>query len=72
MATSVHDTAVVHGGATLGGGVEIGPFAVIGPEEVRVPVAAYTGFEGWADPGEWREFTEDLARSLGVEARLET
>ncbi|MCH7617775.1 MAG: hypothetical protein J4N36_03160 [Chloroflexi bacterium] len=46
--------------------------AVIGPEEVRVTVASYTGFEGWAEPGEWREFTEDLARSLGVEARLET
>ena len=45
--------------------------AVIGPEEVRVPVASYTGFEGWADPVEWREFTEDLARTLGVEARLE-
>jgi len=45
--------------------------AVIGPEEVRVPVASYSGFEGWADPAEWREFTEDLARSLGVEARLE-
>jgi len=45
--------------------------AVIGPEEVRVPVASYTGFEGWAEPGEWREFTEDLARSLGVDARLD-
>ena len=45
--------------------------AVIGPEEMRVPVASYTGFEGWADPAEWREFTEDLARSLGVEARLQ-
>ena len=45
--------------------------AVIGPEEERLPVASYTGFEGWADPAEWREFTEELARSLGVEARLE-
>jgi hypothetical protein len=45
--------------------------AVIGAEEVRVPLATYTGFEGWADPAEWREFTEDLARSLGVEARLD-
>ena len=45
--------------------------AVIGAEEVRVPLASYTGFEGWADPVEWRDFTEDLARSLGVEARLE-
>jgi hypothetical protein len=45
--------------------------AVIGPEEERVPLANFSGYEGWADPGEWREFTEDLARSLGVEAQLE-
>jgi hypothetical protein len=45
--------------------------AVTGPEEERLPVASYTGFEGWADPAEWREFTQDLARSLGVEARLD-
>ncbi|HEY5638978.1 MAG TPA: hypothetical protein VIW01_02915, partial [Dehalococcoidia bacterium] len=44
--------------------------AVIGAEEERLPVASHTGFEGWADPAEWREFTEELARSLGVEARL--
>jgi hypothetical protein len=43
--------------------------AVIGAEEERVPVAAYSGWEGWADPAEWREFTRELARSLGVEAR---
>ena len=45
--------------------------AVIGPEEERVVVASYTGFEGWADPDEWRGFTTELARSLGVEARLD-
>jgi hypothetical protein len=44
--------------------------AVIGPEEERVPVASYSGWEGWAEEGEWREFTEELARSLGVEARV--
>jgi hypothetical protein len=27
--------------------------------------------EGWAEPEEWREFTRGLARSLGVEARLD-
>jgi hypothetical protein len=42
--------------------------AITGPEEERLAVAAYTGFEGWADPAEWREFTRDLARSLGVPA----
>lgn len=46
--------------------------AVIGPEEEeRVPLASYTGWEGWADPGEWRDFTQELARSLGVEAKLD-
>jgi hypothetical protein len=43
-------------------------WAIIGPEEERLPVAAYSGYEGWADPQEWRAFTEDLARSLGAEA----
>lgn len=41
--------------------------AVIGPEEERVPLAGYGGFEGWADPGEWREFAAELARALGVD-----
>ena len=45
--------------------------AVAGPEEERLPVAAYEGYEGWAEPGEWREFTKELARRLGVEARVE-
>ncbi len=45
-------------------------YAVAGPEEERVPVASYTGLEGWADPEEWRQFTADLARRLGVEARV--
>lgn len=39
-------------------------------EEERLPLASYTGYEGWADPGEWREFTEELARSLGVDLVL--
>ncbi len=36
-------------------------FAVVavlaGPEEEKLPLASYEGFEGWADPEEWREFT---------------
>jgi antitoxin (DNA-binding transcriptional repressor) of toxin-antitoxin stability system len=42
-------------------------WAVVGPEE-KLPLASYSGFEGWADPEEWREFTRELGRSLGVEA----
>jgi hypothetical protein len=49
-------------------------FAVVavlaGADDERIPLASYEGFEGWADPGEWREFTEDLARSLSVDARI--
>jgi hypothetical protein len=41
--------------------------AVIGPLEERIPFACYSGYEGWADPHEWREFGAELARSLGVE-----
>ena len=36
----------------------------------RVPLALYEGYEGWADPEEWRRFTEETARSLGVEAKV--
>lgn len=42
-------------------------WAIAGPEEERLPVAAYEGYEGWADPGEWREFALEMGRSLGVE-----
>jgi hypothetical protein len=45
--------------------------AVVGPEEERLPLASYEGFEGWADPAEWRELAQELGRSLGVEARTE-
>ncbi len=44
--------------------------AVVGAEEEELPLASYQGYEGWADPGEWREFTEELARGLRVEARI--
>jgi hypothetical protein len=45
--------------------------AAVGPDEEKLPLAAYEGFEGWADPREWREFTQELARSLGVEASVD-
>jgi hypothetical protein len=45
-------------------------WALVGPDEEKLPLAAYSGFEGWAEPEEWREFTRDLGRSLGVEARV--
>jgi hypothetical protein len=46
-------------------------FAIVGREEEKIPLASFEGYEGWADPQEWREFTEELARSLGVEAQVE-
>jgi hypothetical protein len=45
-------------------------YAVVGAEDERIPIASYSGLEGWADPQEWREFTVDLASRLGVEARV--
>ncbi len=44
--------------------------AVVGPEEEALPFVSYTGYEGWADPDEWRQFAQELGRSLGVEVRL--
>lgn len=44
-------------------------WAVTGPEEEKLPLAVYRGYEGWAEPEEWREFTQELGRSLGVEVR---
>lgn len=50
-----------------------GPFetftlwALVGPEEERVPTTSYSGYEGWAEPEEWREFAQEIARSIGVE-----
>jgi hypothetical protein len=45
-------------------------WATVAPEEEKIPLASYSGFEGWAEPEEWREFTHDLGRSLGVEAMV--
>jgi len=44
-------------------------WAIVGREEEKIPLASFSGYEGWADAEEWREFTRDLGRSLGVEAR---
>jgi len=44
--------------------------ALVGPAEEKLALATYSGYEGWADPAEWRDFTQELARSLGVEARV--
>ncbi len=44
--------------------------ALVGPEEERVTVASYEGYEGWAEPGEWREFAAGLAQRLGAELRV--
>lgn len=45
-------------------------WGIVGYDEERIPLASYEGYEGWADPHEWRDFTEELGRSLGVEAVL--
>ena len=42
-------------------------YAIAGPEEERIPIAGYSGYEGWADPEEWRDFTKDLAQILHVD-----
>ena len=41
--------------------------AVVGAEEERVPVAGFSGYEGWAEAAEWRDFTKDLAQVLHVD-----
>ena len=46
-------------------------WAVVGPDEERLPVASYTGYEGWADAEEWRHFARELGRSLGVDVHLD-
>ena len=49
-------------------------WALLGPEEEpgtgpsgRLAIASYQGYEGWADPEEWREFAREMGRSLRVE-----
>ncbi len=42
-------------------------WALVGLEEERLAIASYQGYEGWADPEEWREFAQELGRSLGVD-----
>ena len=45
--------------------------AIVGASDERLSVASFTGMEGWSDHDEWVEFTNDLARRLGVEARAD-
>lgn len=45
-------------------------WGIVTHDEERMPLASYSGYEGWADPQEWRDFTEELGRSLGVEVML--
>jgi hypothetical protein len=42
-------------------------YAIVGPEEERVPVAGFSGYEGWADAEEWRGFAKELAQVLHVD-----
>jgi len=39
---------------------------VRGQASGRLAVASYQGYEGWADPEEWREFAQELGRQLGI------
>ena len=42
-------------------------WATVGLEdEERLAIAAYEGYEGWADPAEWRDFAREVAASIGV------
>jgi hypothetical protein len=49
-------------------------WAVVGPEEEpgtgpsgRLAIAFHEGYEGWAEPEEWRQFAREMGRSLGVD-----
>lgn len=44
-------------------------WAIEGADDEKIPLVSYAGFEGWADPKEWRKFTKELGRSLGIEVR---
>lgn len=44
-------------------------WAVAGPDEERLALSTYQGYEGWADPEEWRELAAELGQRLGVEVR---
>ena len=42
-------------------------WAIVGLEdEEGLAIAAYEGYEGWADPAEWRDFAREVAASIGV------
>ena len=41
--------------------------AIVGPEEEeKLAIASYQGYEGWAEPREWRDFAREVAASIGV------
>lgn len=41
-------------------------WAVVSLEEERLAIASYEGYEGWADPQEWRDFAREVAATIGV------
>ncbi|MEX0800400.1 MAG: hypothetical protein WD379_04205 [Dehalococcoidia bacterium] len=41
-------------------------WAIVTPEEERLAIASYQGYEGWAEPQEWRDFARDVAATIGV------
>lgn len=41
--------------------------ALWGPMEERLTIAAYQGYEGWADRAEWEGLAAEVARAMGVE-----
>jgi hypothetical protein len=43
-------------------------WAIVGAEkEERIAIAAHEGYEGWADPAEWRDFAREVAAMMRVE-----
>ncbi len=44
--------------------------AIVGPDEERVSVASFEGYEGWAEPEEWRAFAADVAQRLRLEVSV--
>src|SRR5437867_2575766 len=45
-------------------------WAVVGAEGEKMSLTSYSGYGGWAEPEEWREFVRELGRSLGAEGRV--
>src|SRR2546426_11547348 len=45
-------------------------WGIVGPEEEKIPLASYSGYEGWADPEEWRGWKCNLWGPLGGVGRV--